>query len=72
VSRQLLYVLLARYEQRKKVPVIERIMDGEHSGRPAHKRELVMSELKILLLSISFGVWLPSPTLDSWDVAKTN
>jgi hypothetical protein len=49
VSRLMLYVLLEHYEERKKLPVIERIMDSEHSGRPAHKRELAMSELKILL-----------------------
>jgi transposase len=52
VSRQMLYVLVERYEKRKHLPVIERIMDGEHSGRPAHKRELVMSELKMLLLQL--------------------
>ena len=50
VSRQMLYVLLEHYEKRKHLPVIERIMDSEHSGRPAHKRELVLSELKVLLL----------------------
>jgi transposase len=46
----MLYGLVERYEQRTKLPVRERIMDSEHSGRPAHKRELVMTELKILLL----------------------
>jgi transposase len=50
VSRQMLYGLVERYEQRRKLPVGERIKDSEHSGRPAHKRELVMTELKILLL----------------------
>jgi transposase len=46
----MVYVLVERYEKRKHLRVIERIMDSEHSGRPAHKRELVMAELKMLLL----------------------
>jgi transposase len=49
VSRQMLYVLVERYEQRKKLPVDERLLDSEHSGRPAHKRELVRGELGRLL-----------------------
>lgn len=50
VSRQMLYALVERYEERRGLPVVERVMDSEHSGRPAHKRELVMSELEVLLL----------------------
>ena len=49
VSRQMLYVLVERYEKRKHLSVCERITDSEHSGRPAHKRDVVMSELEILL-----------------------
>jgi transposase len=50
VSRQMLYVLVERYEKRKHLSVCERIKDSEHSGRPGHKRELAMSELKLMLL----------------------
>lgn len=50
VSRQMLYALVERYETRKDLPVLERVMDSEHSGRPVHKRDLLMAELKVLLL----------------------
>jgi transposase len=49
VSRQMLYLLVERYEQRSDLPIAWRVLDGEHSGRPASKRELVMRELEVLL-----------------------
>jgi len=49
VSRQMLYDLVERYESRKDVAVAMRVIDGHHSGRPAHKRELALTELGSLL-----------------------
>ena len=49
VSRRMLYALVERYQERKDLAIAVRVMDAEHLGRPAHKRELVMSELEVLL-----------------------
>jgi len=49
VSRQMLYTLVERYQGRKDLAIAQRVMDREHRGRPADKRELVMSELEALL-----------------------
>ena len=49
VSRQMVYALVERYEARKDLPIVERIEDSHHSGRPAYKRELVKTEVEALL-----------------------
>ncbi len=49
VSRQMVYALVERYEGRKALPVVERIDDREHPGRPAQKRDVVKAELEGLL-----------------------
>ena len=49
VSRQMLYGLIARYETRSELPVVARIHDEAHTGRPATKRMLVKDSLEALL-----------------------
>src|SRR5437870_7622471 len=49
VSRQMLYDLIARYAARAALPVVARIQDDAHSGRPATKRLLVLDTLEALL-----------------------
>jgi transposase len=49
VSRQMIYVLVDRYESRRALPVLERIQDANHPGRPADKRRLVATEVQALL-----------------------
>ncbi len=49
VSRQMLYELVERYETRSYLPVLERVQDGVHSGRPTTKRDIVSDEIVILL-----------------------
>jgi transposase len=51
VSRQMLYDLLARYAARSELPVVARIQDEVHAGRPATKRLLVKDSLEALLQS---------------------
>ena len=38
VTRQMLYQVVERYESRLHLPVIERIQDDDHPGRPATRR----------------------------------
>ena len=47
----MLYDLLARYEARAELPVVARIQDEVHVGRPATKRLLVKDSLEALLQS---------------------
>lgn len=49
VSRQMIYALIDRYESRRTLPVLERIQDADHPGRPADKRRLVVTEVQVLL-----------------------
>jgi transposase len=49
VSRQMLYEVVERYESRLHLPVLERVQDSLHPGRPATKRELAAHEIEILL-----------------------
>ena len=49
VSRQMIYALVERYESRREFPVLERIQDAEHPGRPASKRLLAAAEVQDLL-----------------------
>ena len=49
VSRQMIYALIDRYESRRTLPVLERIQDADHPGRPADKRRLVVTEVQALL-----------------------
>ena len=38
VSRQMIYALVDRYESRRDLPILARIQDADHPGRPADKR----------------------------------
>jgi transposase len=49
VSRQMIYALVDRYESRRALPVLDRIQDANHPGRPADKRRLVVTEVQVLL-----------------------
>ena len=49
VSRQMLYDVVERYESRLHLPVIERIQDSLHPGRPATQRDLAAQEMESLL-----------------------
>jgi transposase len=49
VSRQMLYALVDRYQSRRDLPVLARIQDADHPGRPADKRHLVVREVQALL-----------------------
>jgi transposase len=49
VSRQMIYVLVDRYQSRRDLPVLARIQDADHPGRPADKRHLVVSDVQALL-----------------------
>ncbi len=49
VSRQMLYDLVERYESRLHLPVIERVQDSLHPGRPATKRDVAAEEMESLL-----------------------
>lgn len=49
MSRQALYDLLERYQSRKAEPVVLRIRDRPHPGRPADKRERVIRAVQELL-----------------------
>jgi transposase len=49
VSRQMIYALIERYGSRRESPVLERIQDADHPGRPASKRLLVATEVHALL-----------------------
>jgi transposase len=49
ISRQALYDLLERYQSRKAEPVVLRIQDRPHPGRPADKRERVVQAVQELL-----------------------
>jgi transposase len=49
VSRQMLYDVVERYESRLHLPVIERVQDRPHPGRPATKRDVAAQEMEILL-----------------------
>jgi len=49
VSRQMIYALVDRYESRRDLPILARIQDADHPGRPADKRLLVVGEVSALL-----------------------
>ena len=49
VSRQMIYALVNRYESRRALPVLERIQDAHHPGRPADKRLSVVTAVQALL-----------------------
>ena len=49
VSRQMIYALVDRYESRRALPVLERIQDAHHPGRPADKRLLAVTAVQALL-----------------------
>lgn len=49
VSRQMLYDLVERYEARGHLPVLERIQDDPHPGRPATKRAATTEVIASLL-----------------------
>lgn len=49
VSRQMIYALVDRYESRRALPVLERIQDANHPGRPADKRLLAVAAVQALL-----------------------
>ena len=48
-SRQMVYDVVQRYESRLHLPVLERVQDSAHPGRPATKRDLVATEIAGLL-----------------------
>jgi transposase len=50
ISRQALYDLLERYRSRKAEPIVLRIRDRPHPGRPANKRERVIQAVQELLV----------------------
>jgi len=49
MSRQAIYVLMGRYRSRKSRPVLERVQDRRHTGRPADKLNQVMKVIQQLL-----------------------
>ncbi len=49
MSRQAIYVLVNRYRSRKSRPVIERVQDRPHTGRPADKLKKVTKVIQCLL-----------------------
>ena len=49
VSRQMLYEVVERYVTRLQQPVLERVQDSPHLGRPATKRDLAAQEMETLL-----------------------
>lgn len=49
LSRQAVYDVLERYQSRKAEPVVLRIRDRPHPGRPANKRERVVQIVQDLL-----------------------
>ena len=49
VTRQMLYQVVERYESRLHLPVIERIQDDTHPGRPAAKRDATAEVIALLL-----------------------
>jgi transposase len=50
MSRQALYDLLERYRSRKAEPIVLRVRDRPHPGRPANKRERVVRAVQELLV----------------------
>jgi transposase len=49
MSRQAIYVLVARYCARKARPVVERVQDQPHTGQPAGKLKKVVKAIQRLL-----------------------
>lgn len=49
VSRQMIYALVTRYQARADQAIMARLQDTLHPGRPATKRQLAMTEVKVLL-----------------------
>jgi len=49
MSRQAIYVLVTRSRSRKSQPVIERVQDRRHTGRPADKLKKVVKVIQRLL-----------------------
>lgn len=49
MSRQAIYVLVTRYRSRRSRPVIERVQDRRHTGRPADKLKKVAQVIQRLL-----------------------
>ncbi len=49
MSRQAIYVLVTRYSSRKVRPILERIQDQPHTGRPAGKLKKVAKVIQRLL-----------------------
>ena len=45
----MIYALVNRYESRRALPVLERIQDAHHPGRPAAKRLSVVTAVQALL-----------------------
>ena len=48
-SRQTLYAIVRRYQERRALPIVERILDRSRPGRPATKRERTVKVIQALL-----------------------
>lgn len=49
ISRQAVYELTWRFEQRRALPILERLEDGDGRGRSADLRDAVKEKLRIML-----------------------